>query len=229
MYMKNIICMIPARSGSSIKNKNIKKYKKKPLIFHTIDVALKSKLINKIIISTDSKKYKKIIEKKYGEKIEIPFLRPKQISGKYSTDYQWVKHALNFLIKKQKYIPTMIVHLRPTTPNRNIKIVEKAIKLFIKKYKHCSSLRSANEFSQPPHKMFRIHKGYFKGYFNYKKFKEYYNYSRQKFTKNYLPNGYVDILKPSIILKKRFLHGKKILPFITNDTNDIDNLCDFTK
>jgi len=227
--MKNIICMIPARSGSSIKNKNIKKYKKKPLIFHSIDVALKSEFINKILISTDSKQYKSIIEKKYGKKIEIPFLRPKKISGTHATDYQWVKHALKFLSKNQNYTPQMIIHLRPTTPNRDVKILDNAIKLFIKKYKYCSSLRSANKFSQPPYKMFKIYKGFFRGYFNYKKFKEYYNLSRQKFSQNYLPNGYVDILKPDIILKSKFLHGKKILPFITNDTNDIDNLNDFKK
>tara|TARA_Y100001936_G_C16035085_1_gene648047 strand:- start:780 stop:1445 length:666 start_codon:yes stop_codon:yes gene_type:complete len=221
--------MIPARSGSSIKNKNIKNYKQKPLIFHSIDVALKSKFINKILISTDSKRYKSIIEKKYGKKIEVPFLRPKKISGANATDYQWVRHALKFLSKNQNYTPQMIVHLRPTTPNRDVKILDNAIKLFIKKYKDCSSLRSANKFSQPPHKMFKIYRGYFQGYFNFKKFKEYYNLSRQKFSQNYIPNGYVDILKPDIILKSKFLHGKKILPFITNDTNDIDNLNDFKK
>ena len=141
--------MIPARSGSSLKNKNIRIYKNKPLIFHTIDVALKSRFINKIIISTDSLKYKNIIKKNYGTKVEIPFLRPKKISGAYSTDYQWVKHALMFL-KNQSYTPNLIVHLRPTTPNRNVKIIDKAIKIFIKNYRQCSSLRSANEFSQPP-------------------------------------------------------------------------------
>ena len=227
--MKKIICMIPARSGSSLKNKNIRIYKNKPLIFHTIDVALKSRFINKIIISTDSLKYKNIIKKNYGTKVEIPFLRPKKISGAYSTDYQWVKHALMFLKKIQSYTPNLIVHLRPTTPNRNVKIIDKAIKIFIKNYRQCSSLRSANEFSQPPFKMFKIYRGYFKGYFKRKKFQEYYNFSRQKFPKNYLPNGYIDILKPNVILKENYLHGKKILPFITDDTNDIDELNDFKK
>ena len=51
--MKKVIFLIPARSGSSVKEKNIKIYKNKPLIFHSIDVALKSKFSQRIIVSTD--------------------------------------------------------------------------------------------------------------------------------------------------------------------------------
>lgn len=224
-----ILAVIPARSGSSVKNKNIKKYKGKPLIFHTINVAINSKLINRIIISTDSTKYKKLCENKYKKKIEIPFLRPKSISGKFSKDYEWIKHCLLFLKKKENYIPDLVVHLRPTTPNRDKKILDKAVNFFIRNYKSATSLRSASEFSQPPEKMFKIVNGYFKGYFKNKYPIEYYNHSRQKFSKPFLPNGYIDILKPNVILKSGLLHGKKILPYITNQTNDIDNLDDFKK
>ena len=55
-----ILCVIPAREGSALKDKNIRNYKGKPLIFHSINTALNSKFINKIIISTDSIKYKKL-------------------------------------------------------------------------------------------------------------------------------------------------------------------------
>jgi len=227
--MKKVICLIPARSGSSILDKNIKLYKKKPLIFHTINVALKSKIIKRIIISTDSLKYKKLILKKYKKKVEVPFLRPKNISGDHSSDYSWLKHALVFLKREENYIPDIIVQLRPTTPNRDVKVVDNAINFFLRNYKKATSLRSANEFSQPPEKMFKINNGYFKGYFNKKKIFEYYNFPRQKFAKPYLPNGYIDILKPKIILNSNLIHGNKILPFITSQTNDIDSLDDFKK
>ncbi len=71
-----IIAFIPARSGSkSIKDKNIKILNGKPLIAWSIQTCLKSKFINKIIISTDSKKYAKIA-KKYGADEII--IRPKK-------------------------------------------------------------------------------------------------------------------------------------------------------
>lgn len=231
MTKKNlkILGVIPARQGSELKDKNIKNYKGKPLIFHTINTALNSKFINKIVISTDSVKYKKLCMNKFKNKIEIPFIRPKSISGKFSKDYEWIKHCLLFLKDKEKYVPDIIVHLRPTTPNRDKQIIDKAINFFLKNYKKATALRSASEFNQPPEKMFKIINGYFKGYFKNKKLVEYYNYPRQKFSRTYLPNGYIDILKPSVILNSNLLHGNKILPYITSQTNDIDVLDDFEK
>ena len=116
MIKKNlkILGVIPARQGSKLKDKNIRNYKGKPLIFHTINAALSSKLINKIVISTDSIEYKELCIRKFKKKIEIPFIRPKSISGKFSTDYEWIKHCLLFLKNKEKYFPDIIVHLRPT-------------------------------------------------------------------------------------------------------------------
>ena len=61
-----VLCTICARGGSKgLKNKNIKLLNNKPLIFYTIDHAKKSKLFDKIVVSTDSKKIQKI-SKKYG-------------------------------------------------------------------------------------------------------------------------------------------------------------------
>ena len=58
-----IICFIPARSGSTrIKNKNIRLINKRPLIYWTICKALKSKEFDKIIFSSDSKNYYRILK-----------------------------------------------------------------------------------------------------------------------------------------------------------------------
>ena len=100
----NIVAIIPARSGSkSIKNKNILMYKNKPLIYHSIKIALRSKLVDRVIVSTDSKKYAKL-SKKIGA--EVPFLRPKKYSKDSSNDSEWINHAINYLIKKE--ITTLI-------------------------------------------------------------------------------------------------------------------------
>ena len=57
----NIVAIIPARKGSkSIKDKNIVRYKGEPLIYHSIRTALSIKLINRTIVSTNSKKYQLI-------------------------------------------------------------------------------------------------------------------------------------------------------------------------
>ena len=67
---KEIIAIIPARSGSkSIKNKNIVNLFGKPLIYYSINVAIKSKYISRVIVSTDSKKKIKKIALKYGAEV----------------------------------------------------------------------------------------------------------------------------------------------------------------
>jgi N-acylneuraminate cytidylyltransferase len=220
-----ILAIIPARSGSkSIKNKNIINYKGKPLIYHTIKVALKSKYIDKVIISTDSKKYKKIAEK-FGA--EVPFLRPKKISQDLSVDYDYILHATKFLIKKN-YNPDLVILLRPTTPNRKVKILDECISHFIKNIRKYDSLRSISEFNQPVQKLFMIKNNQLKGFFDKTLRGEYHACPRQKFPKTFLPNGYIDIIKPNFFLKKKILYGT-MCPFLTEETLDIDYKEDLEK
>ncbi|EHD5849346.1 acylneuraminate cytidylyltransferase, partial [Escherichia coli] len=57
------IALIPARSGSKgLVDKNILMLLDKPLIAYTIIAALDSGVFDKVIVSTDSKKYKDIAE-----------------------------------------------------------------------------------------------------------------------------------------------------------------------
>ena len=77
------IAVIPARAGSKrIKNKNIYDFCGKPIIYYSIICAIESKLFDKVIVSTDSKKIADI-SKSFGA--EIPFKRPKEISDDYAT------------------------------------------------------------------------------------------------------------------------------------------------
>ena len=136
-----ILAIIPARSGSkSIVNKNIIPYKGKPLIYHTIKASLNSKCINRVLVSTDSKRYQNIA-KKFGA--EAPFLRPKKISQDNSHDKDLVFHALQYLLR-ESYFPDLIIFLRPTTPNRNPKIIDKGIKYYLKNITKFDSMRSVS-------------------------------------------------------------------------------------
>ena len=96
-----ILSIIPARGNSkSIKLKNLALLNNKPLIYYSIKQSLKSKIINRTIVSTDNKKIAKIALK-YGA--EVPFLRPKKISKDNSTDLEFILHALKELQKEKYY------------------------------------------------------------------------------------------------------------------------------
>ena len=216
-----IIAFIPARSGSkSIKDKNIKILNGKPLIAWSIQTCLKSKFINKIIISTDSKKYAKIA-KKYGADEII--IRPKKISKDKSTDYEAIIHAIRNL-KYSDY--DLIAHIRPTTPQRDVFDIDSAIKKFATS-KH-NSLRSVHEMSESSYKSFEIFKkNQLKSIANLKFSLDDLNKPRQAFKNTYVANGVIDIYRKKFILKNKKLFGKKVIAYITKHTEEIDSLNQF--
>ena len=126
----NIVSIIPARQNSqSIKNKNLAKLGNKPLIYYSIKAALKSKMISRVIVSTDSKKIMQLA-KSFGA--EAPFLRPKKLSKTNSSIHEVAIHAINFIEKKENSKIPSIVVLQPTSPLRSFIDIDKAIELFIK-------------------------------------------------------------------------------------------------
>ena len=79
------VALIPARSGSKeVKDKNILRVNGFPLLAFSIRAALLSEEIDRVVVSTDSRHYKKVALE-FGA--EVPFLRPKSISGDRSTDH----------------------------------------------------------------------------------------------------------------------------------------------
>ena len=217
-----ILCLIPARSGSKgLPHKNIIDFKGKPLLSWSIEHAQQSKYSKniKIIVSTDSEKYAEI-SKHYGA--EVPFLRPKNISGDTSSDFECIKHCVDWLKENENYEPDIILHLRPTQPCRKIEHVNKAIETFINKRENYDSLRSVIPVEKSPYKMYSINNDELKPLFNeVNNIKEPYNQARQLLPQCYLHNGYIDILNTDI-LTNNTISGTKIYPFFMNMDDNID-------
>ncbi|SFV75657.1 N-Acetylneuraminate cytidylyltransferase [hydrothermal vent metagenome] len=92
---KDAVAIIPARGGSKrIPKKNIKDFFGKPLIAYSIEVALASKLFEKVIVSTDDEEIAKIA-KEYGA--DVPFLRPKNLSDDFTGTQDVINHAIEYL------------------------------------------------------------------------------------------------------------------------------------
>ena len=218
--MVEILCIIPARSGSKgIKNKNIMNFNGKPLLTWSIEQAQKCNYKMKIIVSTDNQEYADIAIK-YGAK--VPFLRPSNISDDLSTDYEFINHCMNWLKTNENYTCDIILQLRPTSPTRNVEDINKALKLFIKNRDKFDSLRSVIPFEKSPFKMYSINNDELKPLFNeVNGIKEPYNQPRQILPQCYLHNGYIDILNTSI-LNENTISGKNILSFIMEESNNMD-------
>ena len=223
----NILALIPARGGSKgVPRKNIIKLGEHPLIAYSIVAAKLSKYINRTIVTTDDREIAEV-SRKYGA--EIPFMRPKILSKDNSLDIDFFKHALAWLKDNENYKPNYIVQLRPTTPLREVAVIDNAIETIMNNIM-ATSLRSAHECEKIiGYKLFRIENKYIKffGEEDFKKGEEYYNLPRQVLPETYNPNGYVDVIIPKILDNTNTLHGKHIIPFITPEVPDIDIFKDF--
>jgi len=125
--MNKNVCVIPARQGSTrLKNKNFGLFKNKKLIEHTIISAIKSKLFDKIILSSDSNKILDL-SKKYSV---IPFFR-----DKFADNLSSVASATIYTLKKMELNKQYknVVQLMPTCPLRDEMDIKKSFKNFERK------------------------------------------------------------------------------------------------
>jgi CMP-N,N'-diacetyllegionaminic acid synthase len=111
----NVVAIIPARGGSKgVPKKNIKCLLGKPLIAYSIEHALKTKNIDRVIVSTDCDEIATVSEK-YGAEI---IKRPENISGDFASSEDALIHSVN-LLKASNYDVSHVVFLQCTSPIRS--------------------------------------------------------------------------------------------------------------
>jgi CMP-N,N'-diacetyllegionaminic acid synthase len=213
---KKILAIIPARGGSKgIPKKNIKPLKEKPLIAWTIEEAKKSKLLDKIIVSTDDEEIMNVA-KKWGA--EVPFLRPSELAQDDTPGIAPVLHALEYFSDYE-----YVVVLQPTSPLRLAEDIDEAIYLCEKnKSNFCVSVTESKII---PDWMFRINnRGMLEPLSNRE-----IPYQRQKAEKTYVLNGAVYVGKKEALIKTRSFLTSETIPYIMPHIRsiDIDDMDDF--
>ena len=222
--MSSVLAIIPARSGSKgVPDKNIKQLAGKPLMAYSIISARKAGNIHRVMVSTDSKAYADIA-REYGA--EVPFLRPAEISGDSSTDYEFVRHLIDWMDRHEGNQPGFLVHLRPTTPLRDVSVIESAVEK-MKKTGDATALRSVQEMPESAYKMFEIENGFLTQVGNRSSDLDEANLPRQAYRKTYKANGYVDVLRTSFILDRKKLHGHRVIAYVTPPIIEVDTPDDF--
>ena len=215
--VKETWAIIPSRSNSkSIKNKNLQKIRNKSLLRLTIETAKRTKKIKRIFVSTENGNILKKSIKWGSENIS---LRGKKSARDFSTDIDVLLDFFKSWFKRNDVYPKYLIYLRPTTPLRNHKTLNKAISIFEKK-KNFDSMIAVNKTSSAFKTFVLKRKKYLLPSFKNMKLDDE-NKPRQSFFETYVGNGYFDIIKTKNIFKKYFL-GKKCFPFITKETIDID-------
>jgi len=213
-----VLCTICARGGSKgLPNKAFSLIDGKPLIGYTIEQALRAKVFDHVIISTDSKAIAKK-SKTFGA--DYWFLRPKKLAGDNSNKLDVIRHALREAEKFYKIFFNTVVDLDITSPLRSIFDIQKSLKYFFDK-KADNLISVCPSKKNPYFNMVEIVNGRVQVV---KKQKKTFT-TRQKAPKVYEMNAAIYIWKRETILSSNNLFtGKTCLyKMKKNQSIDIDN------
>ena len=129
------LAIIPARGGSkTVPHKNIKALAGKPLIAWTIETALASAAVERVLVSTDSQQIRDVACR-WGA--QVPFLRPDAYAQDDTPDLPVYLHALRWLAEHENYRPWAVAWLRPTTPLRSAADVDAAVQILAESDADC--------------------------------------------------------------------------------------------
>ena len=210
-----ILGLIPARGGSKgLPKKNLYLFNKKPLIQWTIECALESNSLDRIIVNTDDES---IADFSRSKGVEVPFLREPHLA---QDDSRIVDAVLNVLEKIINF--DFILLLQPTSPLRTKEDITNIIKL--QKQYNASSLVSVCEAKENPALFYEINND------NYlsKSFKQYKGSNRQEYKRNYIINGALYFSSVENLKKNKSFITNKTIPYVMprERSIDIDDITD---
>jgi CMP-N,N'-diacetyllegionaminic acid synthase len=207
---KTFLAIIPARGGSKrLPRKNVLDLCGKPLISYTIEAGLKSKYVDKVVVTSDDNDIL-TISKEYGAKT---IKRPDELASDIATTFDAIKHTIDN-IEKYDYI----VLLQPTSPLRNEKHIDEAIELL--EQKNADTIIGVCEMDHSPLWSNTLDESLSMS--NFLK-EEVLNKRSQDLEKYYRLNGAIYICKTDELLKnKTFFLKDNIFAYIMDRKSSID-------
>ena len=209
---QKILAIIPARGGSKgLPRKNILPLAGKPLIAYTIEAALRSKKLNRVIVSTNNEEIGGVSHK-YGAEV---IMRPQDLAEDTTPTESVIKHAVSVL-EAEGYKADIIVTLQPTSPFRTSIQIDDALNEIFSD--DVDSVISLKEVTEHPYKMKMIENGYIVPFLKIKLKSN----RRQDMPTLYKENGAIYITKYDLIMNKDKIVGGNIKPFLMSDKTSID-------
>lgn len=220
-----VLGLIPARGGSKgVPFKNKKLLNGKPLISYTLEVALASKLLTKVVVSSDDNDIIKIAK---DSGAEAPFVRPEHFASDKATSLSVIQHCLDFYRDKNIHFDAVCL-LQPTSPFRTVDFLDKAIHKFQNSEVDSlvSVLKVPDEYN--PHWVFVPDSN---GNLDLATGENEIITRRQDLPDAYFRDGSIYITKSDVILNQNSLYGSKIGFIESSPKNfvNIDTIEDWNK
>lgn len=219
---KRILAIVPARGGSKgLPGKNIKEMCGKPLIAWSIEHAQKSKYVDDIFISTDSREIADVAEK-FG--VKVPELRPAELARDTAPSSEFIVYTLEKMRKEGNSFDYFIL-LEPTSPLRDVEDVDKSIEMLIDSPESESCVGVCMSGTIHPAFMVTVGDNGFLQALN----PEQQTLRRQDLPKVYFFEGSVYVSSVEAYLKKRTFYHDKTLPYVVPEwkSHEVDDYVDF--
>lgn len=141
-YGKRALCVIPARGGSKgVPGKNTRPLRGKPLIAYTIQQALASRNVDRVVVSTDSPA---IADAALAAGAEVPFMRPAELATDTAGTIEVVLHAMEWVRKEEGRPYDVVVLLHATAPLRSVQDIDSVIGLLDRSVDNVISVTEAH-------------------------------------------------------------------------------------
>lgn len=215
---KKILGIIPARGGSKgLPRKNIREFAGKPLIAWTILEAMKSRYLDRCIVSTEDEEIRKIAEENGGD---VPFLRPYRLAQDDTASIDVVLDVMNYFSEYE-----YAVLLQPTSPLRTVEDIDAAIACCMEH--GAESCVSVTAVEHSPYWMYQLNE-----FHRLKPLMEITRkeiYQRQKLPKLYRLNGAVYVNSRNMLKKTQgFIDSNSVAYIMPQERSyDIDTMQDF--
>ncbi|GMT49118.1 MAG: hypothetical protein IEMM0008_0657 [bacterium] len=209
-----VLGIIPARGGSKgVKNKNILEIKGKPLIGYTIEAALQAQLLDRMVVSTDSKMIADVVKKHY--KIEV-IMRPPELAQDDSPIEEALLHSVEHL-KESGFHTDIVVWMQANVPIRKGGMIDEVVDKLI--HSDADSCVTCYEADQIPEWMKVIdEKGYLKPWVQGSD-----GIRRQEVPVRYLIDGSVLAMKAENLIQTKGIRkphvylGQTVIPVLHQD------------
>ncbi len=217
----NILGLIPARGGSKgVLRKNIRIVAGEPLISYSIQAALKSGLLNPVIVSTDDREIAEV-SAAFGAEV---LMRPDHLAGDETPMIPVIRHVIKQLERERDIHFDCCVLLQPTAPMRTAEDINAAVNILMET--GADSVVSVYKVSDHhPSRMYRIENDRLVPLQG-----EPQNRLRQSLPPVYHRNGAVYAFQRSLIERADTIIGPDVRPYVmpedrsVNIDNEIDLL-----
>ena len=219
---KRVLAVVPARGGSKgVPLKNIQPVLGVPLVARVGHIVKQLPIIDRAIVSTDHPEIARIASE---SGLDVPFMRPEELSGDQIGDWDVLIHALLAIEKLDEVLYDIIVMLQPTSPMRKPEHVEGAILKLIQEQLDAVWTVSETDSKNHPFKQLKITENGL----------EYYNpegrkiVARQQLGRLYHRNGAAYAITRECLVTQKTIRGVRTAAFINPETMiSIDTLWDF--